>query len=70
MQLVTLEELTSNWYTATTDITKEELIELDWDELLTNLNIYCPEAEGKNVVISDFDTTTYHNVAVSFQLNT
>jgi len=68
MKLVTLEQLTNYWYRFTEPITREDIDALDWDELLLSLEIYCPEAEGKNVIMSDVDMTTYHNPAVLFSL--
>ena len=66
MQLVTLEQLLENWYRFTEPITRDEIDSLDWDELMLSLGIYCPEAEGKNIRITDVDMTTYLNPAVSF----
>ena len=68
MKLVTLEQLTNKWYRFTEPITREEIDTLDWDELLLALEISCPEAEGKNIIVSDVDMTTYHNPAVSFTI--
>ena len=66
MQTVTLKQLLSNWFRFKEPITKEEIALLDWDELLLSLHIQCSQAEGKNIIVSDVDMTTYLNPAVSF----
>ncbi len=66
MKLVNLDQLLNHWWRFKYPITRDEIDALDWDELLLSLGIYCPEAEGKNIIISDVDMTTYHNPAVSF----
>ena len=68
MSLVTLEQLLGNWFRFTAPITRAEIEGLDWDELMTALEIYCPDAEGKSVIVSDVDMTTYLFPAVSFAL--
>jgi len=68
MKLVTLEQLLDNWYRFPEPITREEIDSFDWDELLLALEISCPEAEGKNIIVSDIDMKTYTNPAVSFSL--
>jgi len=68
MRLVTLEQLLAKWWIFSNPIAREEIDALDWDELMMLLGIYCPEVEGKNVIVSDIDMTTYHNPAVSFSL--
>ena len=66
MKLVTLNQLLENWHRFTAPIERDEIDSLDWDELLLSLEISCPEAEGKNIIVSDVDMTTYLNPAVSF----
>jgi len=68
MRLVTLEQLLDNWQRFTYEIERDEIGNLDWDELMLSLGIYCPQAEGKNVVVTDIDMTTYNRPAVSFSL--
>ena len=68
MKLVTLEQLLEKWFRFTEPITREEIDALEWDELMLSLEISCPDAEGKNVIVSDMDMTTYHNPAVSFTI--
>jgi hypothetical protein len=69
MKLVTLEQLLNNWWRFSEQIEPEEINQLGWDELMLCLNIYCPEAEGKDVIVSDVDMKSFHNPAVSFTLN-
>ena len=66
MKLVTLEQLLHQWWNFPEPIDREEIDALDWDELMLRLEISCPQAEGKNIIISDVDMTTYLNPAVSF----
>ena len=66
MKLVTLEQLLEKWFRFSAPIERDEIDSLDWDELLLALEISCPEAEGKNIIVSDVDMTTYLNPAVSF----
>jgi len=68
MKLVTLTQLLNQWWRFPETIERDEIDALDWDELLLTLEISCPQAEGRNVVITDFDMTTYLNPAVSFTL--
>ncbi len=68
MQTITLKQLLNNFWRFSEPITRDEINRLDWDELMLSLNICCPDAEGKNIIISDIDFRTYHNVAVSFQI--
>jgi len=68
LKLVTLEQLLDNWYRFPEPISREEIDSLDWDELLLALEISCPEAEGKNIIVSDIDMKTYTNPAISFSL--
>lgn len=68
MQIVTLNQLIENWFRFKEPITRQEIDDLDWDELMLALEISCPEAEGKNIVITDFDSHTWSNIAVSFSL--
>jgi len=68
MKILTLNQLLSKWHRFSYPIKREEINSLDWDELLLSLLISCPQAEGKDVVISDIDMTTYSMPAVSFSL--
>ena len=66
MKLVTLTQLLEHWYRFSAPIERDDIDALDWDELMLSLEISCPEAEGKNIIVSDVDMTTYLNPAVSF----
>ena len=68
MRLVTLEQLLEHWYRFPEPITREEIDALEWDELMLSLEISCPDAEGKNIIVSDVDMKTYHNPAVVFTI--
>ena len=68
MQLVTLNQLLDQWWRFSEPIERDEIDSLDWDELMLSLEISCPQAEGKNIIVSDVDMTTYLNPAVSFTI--
>jgi len=66
MRLVTLEQLLEKWFRFSAPIGRDDIDALEWDELMLALEISCPEAEGKNIIVSDVDMTTYLNPSVSF----
>ena len=66
MKLVPLNQLFNQWFRFSAPIGRDDIDALDWDELLLSLEISCPEAEGKSIIVSDVDMTTYLNPAVSF----
>ena len=68
MKLVTLTQLLEHWHRFSEPIERDEIDALDWDELMLALEISCPEAEGKNIIVSDVDMTTFLNPSVSFTL--
>lgn len=71
MKNVTIDELLSRWWN-THYKTKEELSQLDLDELLTRIGIAVLDYEDKVPIISDLDEKTYgtDTVWVSFDLET
>ena len=68
MKTLTLNQLLQSFWRFTEPIERDEILKLDWDELMLALEISCPDAEGKNIIVSDVDMTTYRNPAVSFTL--
>ena len=68
MKLVTLNQLLENWHRFSEPIERDEIDSLGWDELMLALEISCPQAMDKNIIVSDVDMTTYLNPAVSFSL--
>ena len=71
MKLVTLTQLLEHWHRFSEPIERDEIDALDWDELMLALEISCPEAEGKNIIVSDVifeKKRTFLNPSVSFTL--
>jgi len=68
MKNVSLTQLLSKLWIFKESISREEIDVLDWDELLTSLGITCDSAQGKNIIIGDYDMKSYHNPAVIFSL--
>jgi len=68
MKLITLEQLLDNWHIFTYEIERDAIDSLDWDDLMGFLGTYCPEAENRNIVVTDIDMKTYHRPAISFSL--
>jgi hypothetical protein len=55
---VTVEHLVSQWWD-THVIDREELNDIDWDDLLSVIGLDVADIQGKEIIISDFDNTTY-----------
>ena len=68
MKILTLNQLIENWHIFPRAITREQIDEMDLDELLLALNISCPQLDDyeNGLIITDFDFTTYHNPAITF----
>lgn len=67
-RLVTAEQLCSRFWPVPGVESKEELDELDWDDLLTRMRIELHNPENKNIIVSDWDSTTYDQFHVSFEM--
>lgn len=65
--VVTVAQLLDKWWGLPAGVTKERVQEMEWDELLNAIRIFeVQDASGRDIVISDYDDTTYDTLHVSF----
>lgn len=53
IQLLTLTELLENWHYMKQPVKYVTYRDMDMDDLFIALRIRCPEAEGKDILVSD-----------------
>ena len=65
-RVITVTKLLGQWWPLPAGVTREDALNMDWEELLATIGIQVENYEGKHVVIGDFDSKTYDTLHVVF----
>ena len=65
-RVITVAKLLDQWWPLPVGVTKEDVLAMDWEQLLSTLGVQVEDYEGKKIVIGDFDAKTYDTLHVVF----
>jgi hypothetical protein len=63
---ITITKLLSQWWPLPAGVTRDQVSDMDWDQLLEVLGLEVDDYEGKHITVGDFDAKSYDTLHVVF----